>query len=786
MRLNRVLLLAATINILIFALAFTISCSGDDGKNGSAGGTCVLAASGEDDGIWQFDCNGETVEIRGGNGTNGTNGIPGADGEDCRLSKGGSGYEIRCGGTNQLRGSLEGCSILTNETSPSWVTLFCGKSEVNMCSNRVFDPAEDYCNGDGEIIPGGASVFGYCGPKKIKYNTNKQYCGYGEDDEEKYGDSATVYDWCGTDKTAAQPNQTEWNEEEYCRYWSAKPSEAALAGLETGDYCNGAPINKDGWKGEYCGYASNDSKVKSVITGICDLPAEDTGIQGPNELAFGQGYCEVEFGAKKTGKTIYSEKLCGTSAENKPNNGKWKNEYCGYANASSVSATKVYAGLCDDSEGEDLKGPNLEAYNAGYCIADRTDSTHYTDEDFCGDDPTQRPNDGAWKGEYCGYESATGTAASKVYSGICDDDQGPNQDSWNPDQYCQFDKAASSTFLKDEVCENGDKINEGTWKGEYCGYASKTASKTSMQTGICDDGTGPNSVEFGGGYCTVSARAKKDTTEYTDEFCGNGGKPNNGKWNGEYCGYASKNSEDDDKVWTGVCDDGMGKYKGEYRSGANDGYCEANEEGVTAFSTTYCGTSGKVNEGTWKGEYCFADEKVSKCAAGLKPDASVKSTNAYRCVLPATIERCEASNLEGGLQKGEYSDNFCRIIGENPTSGKDASDAIELEKCVNKGKILNTGRKDAELENECIQITDVVSIDDCVKDVKKSSCIDAIDGVLSTGKTLPGSSLTCMYASNKCTITSKQVGNVSIAFTFVKSACSSSGDKFKATCKFTP
>ncbi|MDR2583502.1 MAG: hypothetical protein LBC75_08495 [Fibromonadaceae bacterium] len=724
MRLNRVLLLAATITTMMFALVFTISCSGEDGKNGANGKGCTME---QDDNDWNIICDGEEVgTIHGGDGKDGTDGQPGKDGDNCWLNRVGSSYEVRCGaGNGQLKGNLDGCSLTADiEENPYQVTLICGKNEVNLCNNKIYDATEDACGTNGVIQSGGAISWEFCpsltvSSKGIKYNSKKQYCGFGEGDDEKYnGQPGTVYDFCGPTSND-QPNKTEYNAEEYCRYLGINSKYAKLAGTETGDYCNGKPINKDAWKGEYCGYASNDVKIKSIITGICDSTAEANGPQGPNELAFGQGYCEVKFSNRKNGRTTYSENLCGTSENNKPNNGVWKNEYCGFAAENSAAPTKVYAGLCDDSKSNDeLYGPHMLGYNQGYCRANRLDSTTYTETDFCGEDPTQRPNDGQWKGEYCGYSSATDTGPVKALSGICDNDEGPSQDSWNPNEYCEYDNNEKKTFKTENVCDNGDKINENEWKTEYCGYA-RGETKTSRQTGVCDNGDGPNSVEFGGGYCQVPVENRlTGKTVYTDDFCGQSGKVNEGKWKGEYCGYANKNSEDDDKVWTGVCDDGSGKHKGGYDQ---PGYCYSPSEGApTVFGARFCGTNGKYNENGWKGEYCYSvDQKVGKCAAGLLPDLNVASTSAARCVLPATMDRCTRDSLFTATPqvKGKYQNNLCYldpapVATPNPFSStkdldqwrceiqKGGADTDNRSTVNSSGK--TTSRDNAYVEKTCI------------------------------------------------------------------------------------
>jgi len=707
MRLNRVLLLAAIISVMMFALVFTISCSGDDGKNGKNGNSCKIA---EQDGInWTVYCDdGTEIVLHGGDGPNGADGKDGPDGENCWLNKSGNGYEVRCGaGAGQVKGSLDGCAIYPDDSNPYLVVLACGKYEANICNNEIFDALRYTCSDGGIVEESNATFYEYCpgleySVKSTRYDTRKQYCGFGSTDKEVYDHAATLYEWCG-DKNLDQPNQSEFNVESYCRYFDKDRKNARLAGSEVGDYCNGKAINKDSWKTEYCGYATLETKVKSLISGACDS-ADVNGVRGPNELSFGQGYCEVKFrnaflledpstGRKYTDplrenpKTTYSENLCGTSANNKPNNGAWKDEYCGYASDASVEndiRTKIYTGVCSDATEDAFKAPHYEGYNKGYCevkFADRDSfvvrndkviyKTEYTEDSFCNDDPTQRPNDAEWKAEYCGYATANGNLT--VLKGICDDGQGPSEDAYSPAEYCRFDRTLNATAKTDEGCDNGDKVNENEWKGEYCGYASRGVNATSKQTGICDDDKGPNSDEYAGGYCTVTPlNRKSNKTEYTDEFCGASGKVNENKWQAQYCGYANATADDADRIYSDACDDGTGKHKSGYNQ---EGYCYvADPETPSTFTAQWCNQekkSGKYNEKVWKGEWCFADKIVSDCKGNLVGDVSVNHNSKFKCYLPSAEQRCKDngaaswSYVENGTPKQvvpAYKNGLCNVV----------------------------------------------------------------------------------------------------------------------------
>jgi hypothetical protein len=638
MRLKRVLLLAAAINIMIFALAFTISCSaGDDGKNGKDGSSCTVEKN--SDGKYEINCGGDdpvgTFEggepgEKGGKGDDGDNGDDGKNGEYCWLGNKVSGaYQVLCGidGQGTVKGSLDICDVITNTANEREVTIKCGSTTVSLCNNKAFDSSIYFCLEDpikvGEeyqYLGSVAAQMDVCG--KATYNTLKQYCGYASEADAKI-EKFTVLNICNG---ILKPNESSWANE-YCQYTG--PKTAILSSF----FCNGdekkGKINEGKWNNEYCGYSSINAINESVLKGSCAELNKST-FKGPNEESFGKGYC---IGNKDNDTTAYVEVRQGTNC--KPNEGKWKGEYCGWTSKDN-DAPKLYSGICDDD-----KGPHKSGFNNGFCQADKLTGKTALQTEFCDNEKkTGKPNEGKWKGEYCGIAGATSSASSagnvKLYSGVCDDGDGPNKDVFNKG-YCRAG-SDGKTVLETSLLCGKEKINEGEWKGEYCGYAdAESTENDKVYTGACDDGEGPNTDGFGSGYCEAN---RKSVTARQTGFCGTNGKPNEGTWNGEYCGFASVNSTEDDKVYTGACDDNGGPNKG----GFDSGYCQWQEETSTgtSFTSTFCGESSKLNENSWKGEYCFADEKVATCVGGTKGDTSRKSTDpaSVRCAFEGSTDAC--------------------------------------------------------------------------------------------------------------------------------------------------
>jgi len=230
MRLNRVLLLAASLSIMIFAMVFTISCSGDDGKDGKPGakGADCRATNAPDGSGVNIFCGDDPTPYTLKNGTNGAPGAPGKDGAATlpdglcvlgALNPATGNYGIKCGsvdfvvggtssgGGGEITGELGGCNLETPAsgvaTDPD-VVLVCGSTEIYLCSGVAYDPDYyacerrytttntsqanvwyqtdyDYDNGNySSVIPyntlTGVLVRSLCNDQP--FNSRKQFCDY--------------------------------------------------------------------------------------------------------------------------------------------------------------------------------------------------------------------------------------------------------------------------------------------------------------------------------------------------------------------------------------------------------------------------------------------------------------------------------------------------------------------------------------------------------------------------------------------------------------------------------
>jgi len=212
MRLNRVLLLAASVIFMVFAMVFTISCSGDDGKDGSLK-SCTLQTSTAPNGGVDVICEGTNL----GNIPPGPRGEQGLKGEQgpagvappgvCQLGTQDpitQKWSIVCNGTiidgGEITGTLDGCKVDKSASKNFQQVFVCGNEEIYFCSGKLFDPEENHCAyydayltgsytvGTGSTYyssaPIGVIKKSVCGPSDDIYDMRYKFCdmsvgGYG-------------------------------------------------------------------------------------------------------------------------------------------------------------------------------------------------------------------------------------------------------------------------------------------------------------------------------------------------------------------------------------------------------------------------------------------------------------------------------------------------------------------------------------------------------------------------------------------------------------------------------
>jgi len=691
---------------MVFALVFMVSCSGEDGKNGAKGVDCTVIKN-EDSGIYEVFCAdkegpiGELKDNDGEAGTPGANGTNGTNGDFCII---GEGLSITCRNSGNI--TLGACDFVTSKTNENLSTIKCGTTPVNICKGKIFDDTKKYCKEDGTLGEAKDNK-GLCNNKE--YSKGTQYCGT----TSNAAKVAEILSYCGADlglqiqlnkkdsvgiyttKEACEavdggvwvpavtiaakclvPAFGEHFDNEYCRY--AQVTEGSLnntsskkvttTAFASSERCAGTPINEGKWKKEYCGWKSKDAKTQSILTDICedyDYLAKSGGNKlvnayGPSEIAFGFSFCKITKDSQyETIRTLTATPYGGSSAPgpdfcpdgtqlNKaPSTFKFPQQYCGYkdkktSDAADPTKKTMLSGACDDG-----KGPNVDTYEGGYCQADRKGETTYTTEK-CGN---SKINEKQWKFQYCGVDSQN---RPKAYSDMCDDNGKPSGNAVN-EGYCRADKTGKTSFST-EKCGDKGTPNKDTWEGEYCGFENEDDEETSVLKGACDNGLGPKSNQGSIGYCRAD---KTGTTTLASAECGTGKQPNDGEWLGEYCGYAEGSTTADTAI-PGICDDGNGPHAAK----RDDGYCQWKtlESTGTELVSALCGGT-KMNEGSWKGEYCFKDEKVGVCTGGRRPNndgadaVNHDAPESVRCLFVNDANNCTTSAL------GNCDKDGCEALG---------------------------------------------------------------------------------------------------------------------------
>jgi len=680
MRLNRVLqtrfYLAAVITMSIAATIFTISCSGEDGPAGPAGSACYVQANAS--GNYDIICGGISQGTLAG-GTPGSAGGPGAQGPQgnaCSLgdqAADGS-YPILCGGSQA--GTLNGCSHTEDEANKDYI-ITCGATTFGLCDGTAYNPSEKVCT------IGGLDAPDECGPLggvRAKFNPNRQFCGYAS--QTAYNaKTVTVLDFCGsgsdkkineavkidstnnTDPTSLEINIWAWDtktpsnnpafEDKYCRFEICEAS--VEEGTRTYDttvsaavVCDGAKIypNNGAYKGEYCGFDKQADMNRKLVATACG----DGSL--PDSVAYGAGYCQM---ASKISK--FTE----------------------------LSTDSCYVGTSASSVGVPINRVN------------KFTKLSVTD----------------WKGEYCGFSSEANTIDKirSLETGVCDDGEGPNNGETWQNGYCQIAAKTDSTTKKvggsSAYCMKnaGDgfktagpeaRLNENTWQDQYCGFSSKAdadSSVYSVQTGICSDNSKPNASSWGNEYCRAD---RKNDTKVSSEFCGVTAVPatrdftgslNKDRWQDQYCGYATKAAfEADPKVatvLTGTCNDGTTSEIGPNQAtdsytAWNNEFCQADNTGkisvvgasasdifsvfclpdTTAADYTVAPASARLNEGSWKKQYCGYTSKANF-------DAGVFTTLSTLCDDGQALNKATSSYIA-------WTNDYCQVklddINRNTTS----------------------------------------------------------------------------------------------------------------------
>jgi len=523
----------------------------------------------------------------------------------------------------------------------------------------------------------------YCGGVKVKLNQDTwkgEYCGYADAEAVS---KTVVNNACGDAKNP--------DEEAFGKYYCQMSKQTDSLTTRVNTVCKvGTPtvftetqmnrVDKNtklvatDWKGEYCGYASaadyptaSANRVLSVLTGLCGDG------NGPNATAWTNDYCQWQKKTDKISKRVTgannldiycintSTTAWQTAGEDERiNENTWKNQYCGYKSKEHYDETprtvSRLTGVCDDDKGPN-QATNVSNWLNQYCQADATGETRVVSTSTTIDTDV-----------WCGINAISPT---RNYTGAI------NKDIWQ-DQYCGINKdnfdALPDPLTADWVlrAEPLDHPNSATckpnavkgtgsyalgvgakpaWQGQYCQQATKGGNVTVVGTlsNYCG-GTAADSLTLDA--ATVDNRLNEDT------------------WKDQYCGFESSAAFDlgAKKVLSGTCD--ANGPTGRAVKTPNDAsisaftneYCQADATGSTTLVVGITGTSpslsinedaycvastvtvdairaltggsltaARLNDGSWKGQFCFEDKVRGVCPGGKQPVSNANSDADPRC-----------------------------------------------------------------------------------------------------------------------------------------------------------
>jgi len=731
MRLNRVLQITAAISVAMVATVF-IAC-GSDGESGKDGASCTVASNptGYDvlcggAKVGELQSGGVGAE-----GPQGPTGNDGTDGYGCVLGdKVGTSYQIICNGQN--RGTLDNCtasdsanviSIKCGSTNVS----FC--ENPGQTEQKPFDPEVEECQAAGTVL----AITLYCDEENqaISYTPKTQYCGYASKLGAEFGiatslpDSLHALSYCIGETEKLKPNNediTEWKDQ-YCKVVITKDPITGVATKtvtlgEPDSTCASPVKNNDGaWKGEYCGYAGTTATTKTQQNNACDDG------KGPHEVAYYNGYCKQDAGALAT-VLASPDDFCGIAANviRDSTNTRVNEVPClgGFCNCRHLAG----GGVCDTASAGYTPG------NVG--TAPGVVGEHSYKYEYCGYDVTGAVSNAdtynsATPQKLEALQGITVDPEVKLEcSKLKPNAEKPGADPLDADfptyfaraiQYCSvsLDGTVSldtqgnndcGTTVGTDLVPAADpvptKLNEGVYLGEYCGYQNPTSATATTAKGKITAGSPtatalikcyslkPNTELLSGTtqekqnavqYCTVNHEGVFSLAKPSDNDCSeNGAKLNENTWLGEYCGYKTAAATKKTKITPtvaqggGAC--GLLQPNSETQPADNEDvqYCTVDKDGKMSLakpSDNDCvGNAVKLNEGSWKGDYCGYASATAANKTKITPNANQGGKDCGALApnskeLPASaldLEYCTVASPGAPLSLAKVSDTPCNKV----------------------------------------------------------------------------------------------------------------------------
>jgi len=393
---------------------------------------------------------------------------------------------------------------------------------------------------------------------------------------------------------AIQLNAGTW-QSQYCGFASQSAFSAGTFSIKE-DACsdgkgpNAAPT--DSWKNEYCQLidkTSNKTKRVGIDVGTGKGFIDNLGV-----------YCVGD--TSGTASTI----LQSASSEARINDGanEWKDQYCGYATqadfAAGIKKFTILEGKCDAGGAPNAATAATDTWKAQYCQAQTKGKNTTTLVGI--------PDTSGWN------DATLFASLVKVYclKDTADADRGDFGDTSG------FHNAVRALYKALPTAIEENTINKGEWKDEYCGFEDKSAFNT-LYDGSVIDLTADPKIQASTTNPRVGAFSVKtgtcDANSSSVLFsAGNFVGPNAAtltSWVNQYCTVADRTKP----------------FTKSLSKSTSDAYCGVAEGADWRDASS----ANRLNEGTWKGEYCLSDNVIGVCKGGQEPIPNAKSTVTPYC-----------------------------------------------------------------------------------------------------------------------------------------------------------
>jgi hypothetical protein len=338
---------------------------------------------------------------------------------------------------------------------------------------------------------------------------------------------------------------------------------------------------------EFTNYSTSDDADKTAITGETATVLDNYCFSLIPTISFAEGQDRNKETLKRLMGVYGTSGASGQNFLKKLNDGSWQNQYCGFKNQTDYTnlTRTVLTTICKTPEGVRTSGKQPNDYS----LTKNNNSATAFPREYC--QYSKNVNTGVISAEVVGLYSIDGSGVPTERTSVYDLNK----------YFCyQPSKSAKKEIdalggtgvaaFYNTKSSNAPTLNDGSWKSEYCAYTSGTSinDEINFKKSVgCENGEMPNAA--------LSATA----------------------WQNEYCGMKRHSAFESSLL------------------GGSEAYCGVNTDANPNAWLTATADNFRLNAGTtWKGEYCFVDDKKGICLGGQVPIPGAKSDDSPKCYEP--------------------------------------------------------------------------------------------------------------------------------------------------------